>query len=1027
MLRFQALRGNFSMSLRAPFRAACFVLFSGLLLAAQPTIASAQTPATPAAGAAQLLAQAEQALSDSRSSAALPLLIEASDRGSAAARRELGLLWLHGGAVQANAGHALQWFEAAAAGGDARSFSYIGDFYLNAENGVPDPSSALYWYRKAEQAGDARGAIALSQLYCSGTGVKKNLDTCARFLEAGARMQKAGDPADVRANLAADAAALGAAYQNAPAAAKSSSKARDWYARAAALGSVSSAVAESKLYVEPHGLPQNLPRATAILDAAVQSTNSASNDRSRRIYFDDRDAVAKTYVEIGEQYIARGPSKAAPAIPLYQKAAALGLAAPSVTLGIQYAKGERVPRNLDRSYQLLNGLPKLPNNYADRPQLAAALGELATQYAHATGAQGNPQRVRELRQEAAGERLPISVALPPPAMMAETMAPAPPPASTTERYPNLQAPDSVAVQQEFAVSVSLNAIQFDNKTQILRGQQEKGKLQITLPAGMTSMPIQVDLIAPGMTFTDGSNTATLILDANQDNSTPAVFHVRAGAAPAGGVLLATLSYHQIFLAQLERPIAIIAAAADTTTPDAAAQTAPTQPAAEQSATTAAPMMRSASDTHLITPTHPSPPAHPPIVGMGAPSARDESDVRLAPVVIDPTAQPADLTITETLVDDTMHYTFDSPALESPVNAQAPMAAATKAKVAQDYTELQAQSVIVESGSGPDCAADRAKGGGGDKDSNCTDSLNARATVEGIGNDLYDNLAPSAFQTLYQLLTSRHIRLHTITVVTQSPTLPWELMRPKAADGTREFLGLTAAIVRENMSAPQLAQPNNIPFDGIALVAPDYSGQLALSGSAGEVKLLKSDFPAIRLVDGDASSVGAMLRSAPQGIIHFTGHGQRIVPTATGVAAPAALQLAPQVAIALGDQSMTPDTFVAFLQEGQTSHPFYFFNACDIGRSDTELNYITGWAPALMQSGASGYLGALYQVGDSSAVSFAANFYTGLKADMQNNGPWTMAELVTDARRKTYAESNDPTALAYVLYAKPYMKLVAENR
>jgi hypothetical protein len=42
-------------------------------------------------------------------------------------------------------------------------------------------------------------------------------------------------------------------------------------------------------------------------------------------------------------------------------------------------------------------------------------------------------------------------------------------------------------------------------------------------------------------------------------------------------------------------------------------------------------------------------------------------------------------------------------------------------------------------------------------------------------------------------------------------------------------------------------------------------------------------------------------------------------------------------------------------------------------------------------------------------------------------PGTMAELVTDARRKTYAEANDPTALAYVLYAKPYMKLVAENR
>jgi TPR repeat protein len=1025
MLCFQALCDHCSIRLRVRLRPACFLLLSGLFLATLTTVASAQTISTPPLTAAQLLAQAEQTLADSGSEAALPLLIEASDRGSAAAKRELGLLWLRGHAVQANAGHALQWFEAAAAGGDTRAFSYIGDFYLHAENGKPDPSTALYWYRKAEKAGDARGTIALSQLYCSGTGVKKDLDTCAHFLDAAGRMQNAEDHADVRVNLETDAAALGAVFQNGPAAGRSSSKAGKWYAQAATLGSVPSAVAESKLYIEPHGLRQNLPRAAAILDAAVKNSNFASDSRSRRSASSDKNAVAETYVEIAEKYTARGPRETAPAIPLYQKAAALGLPAPAIELGMRYAKGDRVPQSFDRSYQLLNGLVKLPGNSTDRPQLAAALGELATQYAHATGAKANPQRARELQQEAAEERRPIRVMEPPPPAMAEAMAPPPPP-QAVERYPNMQAPDSVEVQQEFAVNVSLNTIQFDNNTQILSGQQENGKLQITLPAGMTSMPIQVDLIAPGMTFTDGSNTATLLLDKNQDNSTPAVFHVRAGAAPASDVLLATLSYHQIFLAQLERSIEI-AAASDATTQNAAAQTTPAQPAAEQSATSATPMMRSASDTHLVTPTHPVAPAHPPIVGVGAPTARDKSNERPAPVVIDPTAQPADLTITETLVDDTMHYTFDSPALAGPVYAQVPMAAATKAKVAQDYTQLQAQSVVVESGSGPDCAADRAKGGGGDKDSNCTDSLNARATVEGIGNDLYDNLAPPEFRALYQLLTSRHIRLHTITVVTESPTLPWELMRPKAADGTREFLGLTAAIVRENMSAPQLAQPNLIPFDGIALVAPDYSGQLALNGSATEVKLLKSDFPEIHLVDGDASSVGALLRSAPQGIIHFTGHGQRIVPTATGAAAPAALQLAPQVAIALSDQSMTPDTFVAFLQEGQTSHPFYFFNACDIGRSDAELNYISGWAPALMQSGASGYLGALYQVGDASAVSFAANFYAGLKTDMQDNAAWTMAELVTDARRKTYAEDNDPTALAYVLYAKPYMKLVAEDR
>jgi CHAT domain-containing protein len=78
----------------------------------------------------------------------------------------------------------------------------------------------------------------------------------------------------------------------------------------------------------------------------------------------------------------------------------------------------------------------------------------------------------------------------------------------------------------------------------------------------------------------------------------------------------------------------------------------------------------------------------------------------------------------------------------------------------------------------------------------------------------------------------------------------------------------------------------------------------------------------------------------------------------------------------------------------------------------------------MDSGATGYLGALYQVGDTSAASFAAHFYANLKASLSTSGTLDMADIVTQARRQTYAEAYDPTALAYVLYAKPYMKLVA---
>ena len=955
------------------------------------------------------LAQAEQVFSSTHmDDGALAIFLEAADQGSAAAKRDLGLY------ASWDRERSLQWFEAAAVNGDVRSYSYVGDYYVDAKNGNPDIATARYWYEKSYKASDSRGTIALAELSCKGNGVKRDPATCGRLLDEATRFQKKSDPSDVKESLKTDGVALGVAYQNGDGVGRSNTRACEWYAKAAALGSIPGAIAETKLYVEPGGLVENLPRASAILDAIVAVSLHPSDEPWWDTNRPGQGDVAKMYVEVGKKYEGRGPRSMALAIPIYKKAAALGIGAPSIALGERYAKGDGVPRNIETAYQMLNGLVGLPLQFEDKFALVAALSGLSKDYANGIGTTANPKRAKALEMAATKESMPMPMA-------EEIMAAMAPPPPMTERYPNLQAPDAVPTQQVFAVNVSLNAIQFDTKTQILSGQQDNGKLQITLPAGMTTMPIQVDLIAPGMTFVDGSNTGTITLDSSQDNSIPAVFHLRAGANAANGMLLATLSYHQIFIAQLERTIAVVAATPDTGVPVATAlplNPGSVTPPADGAKTRSMPNTQRIKDNEQTVAEMPGTPV--------SKAPKPEA----APVVIDPTAKATDLTITETLVADTMYYAFDSPGLVGTVYADVPMANATKAKMGQAYSQLQGESLVLASGSGASCAADRAKGAGGDSDPNCSDSINARALVEGIGNDLYDNMAPQAFRDIYQLLSSSHIRLHTITVVTNSPTLPWELMRPKSADGKRYFLGLTAAIVRENMATPQLAQPADVEFQGLAVVAPNYGGSLQLKGSDAEVKILKSDFPQMQQVGGDSTSVSNLVHNAPQGIIHFTGHGQRIEPLAPATAAEtpiATSTLAPLVAIALEDESMTPATFVAFREEGKSAHPFYFFNACDLGRTDPQLNYVDGWAPALMRSGASGYLGALYEVGDQSAVSFASHFYGELKKHLASHSNWAMADLVTDARRSTFAESNDPTALAYVLYAKPYMKFVTANR
>jgi TPR repeat protein len=106
----------------------------------------------------------------------LVTFIEEADKGSAAAKRHLGLVYsTGGGADDPNPSLGLQWFEAAAVAGDSRAPSYIGYYYLDKRNSKPDPAAALFWYEKARTAKDARGTLALADLYCNAVGVKRDV------------------------------------------------------------------------------------------------------------------------------------------------------------------------------------------------------------------------------------------------------------------------------------------------------------------------------------------------------------------------------------------------------------------------------------------------------------------------------------------------------------------------------------------------------------------------------------------------------------------------------------------------------------------------------------------------------------------------------------------------------------------------------------------------------------------------------------------------------------------------------------
>lgn len=102
------------------------------------------------------------------------------------------------------------------------------------------------------------------------------------------------------------------------------------------------------------------------------------------------------------------------------------------------------------------------------------------------------------------------------------------------------------------------------------------------------------------------------------------------------------------------------------------------------------------------------------------------------------------------------------------------------------------------------------------------------------------------------------------------------------------------------------------------------------------------------------------------------------------------------------------------------HPLIFFNACEVGQSYQIANFVEGWAPALLESGASGYIGGLWPIGDKGAAEFAINFYTNLEKGLQQ-GPVKIAEALRKTRR-LFCETGDPTFLSYTYFGNPNLQL-----
>ena len=106
---------------------------------------------------------------------------KAAAQGEAEAQFKLGLMYDEGKGVRQDHAEARKWFEKAAAQGNAEAQSCLGFMYEKGQGVPQDYVKARKWYEKAAAQGDIEAQFNLGIMYAEGQGVPQNKRTAKEW------------------------------------------------------------------------------------------------------------------------------------------------------------------------------------------------------------------------------------------------------------------------------------------------------------------------------------------------------------------------------------------------------------------------------------------------------------------------------------------------------------------------------------------------------------------------------------------------------------------------------------------------------------------------------------------------------------------------------------------------------------------------------------------------------------------------------------------------------------------------------
>ncbi len=283
-----------------------------------------------------------------------------------------------------------------------------------------------------------------------------------------------------------------------------------------------------------------------------------------------------------------------------------------------------------------------------------------------------------------------------------------------------------------------------------------------------------------------------------------------------------------------------------------------------------------------------------------------------------------------------------------------------------------------------------------------------AEMRGLGLQLNKFVPPLVRDAFWALVdkekTTPGYQFRSIEIQTNNPIFPWEIWIPeRAGTAYANFTGASFVMSRWHIDdTVRMLPPVLLSLKRIDVVAPRYTGASALPHTAEEVQEL-SRLPEYREQVGTERSFKYLLANPPAGIVHFAGHGSAEESKGTTT-----------YGLRLEDVELNPTLWRAYALGQTDRHPLYFLNACETGQESVVGGTVDGWASAILDTGASGFIGGLWPLSDAGAAAFAREFYKNIRLGLEKDGHVRVADAIL-ASRRTLLSTGDPTIMSYVFY------------